>query len=50
MRIKFDGGTHLLREASEDVPYLEWDNRIEDYRAPAYRYFWLDVSSVDIHW
>ena len=38
MRIEFDGGTLLLREASEDVPYAEWDDRVEEYRAPAYRY------------
>ena len=38
MRVEFDGGTLLLREASEDVPYAEWDDRVEEYRAPAYRY------------
>jgi superfamily II DNA or RNA helicase len=38
MRVEFDGGTLLLREASEDIPYAEWDDRVEDYRAPAYRY------------
>ncbi|WP_273838728.1 DEAD/DEAH box helicase family protein [Halococcus sp. PRR34] len=38
MRVEFDGGTLLLREASEDVPYVEWDDRVEEYRAPAYRY------------
>jgi superfamily II DNA or RNA helicase len=38
MRIEFDGGTLLLREAGEDVPYAEWDDRVDDYRAPAYRY------------
>src|SRR5699024_9449509 len=38
MRVEFDGGTLQLREASEDVPDAEWDDRVEDYRAPAYRY------------
>ena len=51
MRVEFDGGTLLLREASEDVPYAEWDDRVEDYRAPAYRYRllfeWADAWSGD---
>jgi superfamily II DNA or RNA helicase len=51
MRIEFDGGTLLLREASEDVPYAEWDDRVEDYRAPAYRYRglleWADAWDDD---
>ena len=51
MRVEFDGGTLLLREASEDVPYAEWDDRVEDYRAPAYRYCllleWADAWSGD---
>jgi primosomal protein N' len=51
MRIEFDGGTLLLREASEDVPYAEWDDRVEDYRAPAYRYRslleWADAWDGD---
>jgi len=38
MRVEFDGGTLLLQEASENVPYAEWDDRVEEYRAPAYRY------------
>ena len=38
MRVGFDGGTLLLREASENVPYAEWDDRVEEFRAPAYRY------------
>jgi superfamily II DNA or RNA helicase len=38
MRIEFDGGTLLLRDASDDVPYAEWDDRVEEYRTPAYRY------------
>lgn len=33
MRIEFDGGTLLLREASEKVPYAEWDDRVEEYRS-----------------
>jgi superfamily II DNA or RNA helicase len=55
MRIEFDGGTLLLREASETVPYAEWDERVEEYRVPAYRYrpllewadAWNDNSSSD---
>jgi superfamily II DNA or RNA helicase len=38
MRIEFDDGTLLLREASDNVPYAEWDDRIDEYRAQAYRY------------
>ena len=38
MRVEFDGGTLLLRDANEDVPYVEWDDRVEEYRTPAYRY------------
>ena len=33
MRVEFDGGTLLLREASEDIPYAEWDDRVEEFRA-----------------
>jgi len=51
MRIEFDGGTLLLREVSEDVPYAEWDDRIEEFRAPAYRYRplleWADAWNVE---
>jgi len=51
MRVEFDGGTLLLREASEDVPYAEWDDRVEEYRAPAYRYRnvleWADAWDDD---
>jgi superfamily II DNA or RNA helicase len=51
MRVEFDGGTLLLREASEDVPYAEWDDRVEEYRAPAYRYRplleWADAWESD---
>jgi superfamily II DNA or RNA helicase len=51
MRIEFDGGTLLLQEASEEVPYAEWDDRVEDYRAPAYRYRplleWTDTWDSD---
>ena len=38
MRVEFNGGTLLLREASGDIPYAEWDDRVEEYRAPTYRY------------
>ena len=51
MRVEFDGGTLLLRKASEDVPYAEWDDRVEEYRAPAYRYRplleWADAGEGD---
>lgn len=51
MRIEFDGGTLLLREVSEDVPYAEWDDRVEEYRTPAYRYRplldWADAWDGD---
>ena len=51
MRVEFDEGTLLLREASEDVPYAEWDDRVEEYRAPAYRYRnvleWADTWNND---
>ena len=38
MKIEFDDGTLLLRDAPESVPYAEWDDRVEEYRAQAYRY------------
>ena len=38
MRIEFDNGTLLLRNAPDDVPYAEWDDRVKEYRAQAYRY------------
>ncbi len=38
MRIEFDDGTLLLRDASDDVPYGEWDDRVGEYRAQAHRY------------
>jgi len=38
MRIEFDDGTLLLRDASDEVPYAEWDDRVDEYRAQAYRY------------
>jgi superfamily II DNA or RNA helicase len=38
MRIEFDDGTLLLRDAPKGVPHAEWDNRVDEYRAPAYRY------------
>ena len=51
MRVEFDGGTLLLREASEDVPHAEWDDRVEEFRAPAYRYRnvleWADALNDD---
>lgn len=38
MRIEFDDGTLLLRNAPETVPHAEWDDRVDEYRAQAYRY------------
>ncbi|MDR9382473.1 MAG: ATP-dependent helicase, partial [Natronomonas sp.] len=38
MRIEFDDGTLLLCDAPEDVPHAEWDDRVDEYRAQAYRY------------
>jgi superfamily II DNA or RNA helicase len=38
MRLEFDDGTLLLRDAPEDVPHAEWDDRVDEYRAQAYRY------------
>ena len=38
MRIEFDDGTLLLRDAPEMVPYAEWDDRVDTFRAQAYRY------------
>jgi superfamily II DNA or RNA helicase len=38
MRIEFDDGTLLLHDAPDTVPYGEWDDRVGEYRARAYRY------------
>ena len=38
MRILFDDGTLLLEDAPERVPHAEWDDRVDEYRAQAYRY------------
>lgn len=38
MRIEFDDGTLLLRNGPDNIPYTEWDDRVEEYRAQAYRY------------
>jgi len=38
MRLEFDEGTLLLENAPETVPYAEWDDRVDAYRAQAYRY------------
>jgi len=38
MRIAFDEGTLLLEDAPDTVPYAEWDDRVGEYRARAYRY------------
>jgi len=38
MRIVFDDGTLLLEDAPDAVPYAEWDDRVNEYRARAHRY------------
>ena len=38
MKVEFDDGTLLLRDAPETVPYAEWDDRVDEYRTQAYRY------------
>lgn len=38
MQLEFDDGTLLLRDAPAPVPYAEWDDRVGEYRAQAYRY------------
>jgi superfamily II DNA or RNA helicase len=35
MRIEFDEGTLLLRDAPDEVPHAEWDDRVDEYRAQA---------------
>jgi hypothetical protein len=48
MRILFDDGTLLLKDAPERVPHAGWDDRVDEYRAQAYRYQallrWADQS------
>ena len=38
MRIVFDDGTLLVEDAPDSVPYAEWDDRVDEYRARAYQY------------
>ncbi|WP_128225713.1 DEAD/DEAH box helicase family protein [Halobacteriaceae archaeon SHR40] len=38
MRIAFDDGTLLLNDVSDSVPYAEWDERVDEYRARAQHY------------
>lgn len=38
MRLEFDDGTLLLRNTPDEMPYVEWDDRVDEYRAQAYRY------------
>ncbi|SIS15877.1 DEAD/DEAH box helicase family protein [Natronorubrum thiooxidans] len=51
MRLTFDDGTLLLEDAPDSVPYAEWDDRVDEYRAQAYRYHdlrqWATPSSRD---
>ncbi|MFB1064156.1 DEAD/DEAH box helicase family protein [Natrinema sp. H-ect4] len=55
MRIEFDDGTLLLRDAPDAVPHAEWDDRVDEYRAQARFYrsirdwagTWTDSQSSD---
>ena len=38
MRLSFDDGTLLLEDAPDTVPYAEWDERVDEYRARAQHY------------
>jgi len=38
MRLLFDDGTLLLENAPDTVPYAEWDDRVDEYRARAQHY------------
>ncbi|MFC7060003.1 DEAD/DEAH box helicase family protein [Halovenus salina] len=38
MRLVFDDGTLLLEDAPDSVPYGEWDDRVDQYRARAQQY------------
>jgi len=38
MRLSFDDGTLLLEDAPDTMPYAEWDDRVDEYRAQAQHY------------
>ncbi|ATW88257.1 MULTISPECIES: DEAD/DEAH box helicase family protein [Haloferacaceae] len=38
MQVSFDDGTLLLEDAPDTVPYAEWDDRVDEYRARAQQY------------
>ena len=38
MRLSFDDGTLLFEDAPDTVPYAEWDDRVDEYRAQAQHY------------
>lgn len=38
MRLAFDDGTLLLEDAPNSVPYADWDDRVDEYRARALHY------------
>ncbi|CAI50014.1 DNA repair helicase Rad25 [Natronomonas pharaonis DSM 2160] len=38
MRIAFEDGTLLLENAPDSIPYAEWDDRVDEYRARAQHY------------
>ena len=38
MRIAFDDGTLLLKDAPDFIPYAEWDDRVDEYRSRSQHY------------
>ena len=38
MRLVFDDGTLLIEDAPGTVPYVDWDDRVDEYRAQAQHY------------
>nr|WP_273736817.1 hypothetical protein [Natrinema soli] len=48
MRLEFDDGTLVLHDAPKTVPYAEWDDRVDEYRAQAYRY--REILDWAGHW
>ncbi len=49
MRIAFDDGTLVVEDAPDAIPYAEWDDRVDEYRAQAHYYrdliSWVKGSS-----
>jgi superfamily II DNA or RNA helicase len=48
MRLAFDDGTLLLEDAPDSVPYADWDDRVDEYRAHALHYRDLCQWAQDI--